>query len=289
VKSLGLSLSDQYWICPKDTGLRWENVNYFRNGFPEIMGDILLDRIRGDYADADLTSPDNTTNGNLRKRWIIQDGRRLLMKGSSGAFQQEPFNEVIASAICRRLGIPHADYTLTFDNGNPYSLCETFITPDTELIPARRVMLTGQPENAASSYDRLLERCETLGIPGVQAALGKMLFLDYVIANTDRHWNNFGFIRNAETLEWLGLAPVYDSGASLWHGIGFIGSPVKSKPFHKEHTEQIKLAGDLSWFDPAALDGLDEEIAGILSQSDIDEERRDTIANLVMNRAISLP
>ena len=31
-----------------------------------------------------------------------------------------------------------------------------------------------------------------------------MLVLDYIISNEDRHCNNFGFIRNAESLEWLG-------------------------------------------------------------------------------------
>ncbi len=34
-----------------------------------------------------------------------------------------------------------------------------------------------------------------------------MIVLDYLIANEDRHLNNFGVIRNAETLEWLGFAP----------------------------------------------------------------------------------
>ena len=42
-----------------------------------------------------------------------------------------------------------------------------------------------------------------------------MIVLDYVIANEDRHFNNFGVLRNAETLEWLGFAPIYDSGSSL--------------------------------------------------------------------------
>lgn len=42
-----------------------------------------------------------------------------------------------------------------------------------------------------------------------------MLVLDYIIANEDRHFNNFGALRNAETLEWLGMAPIYDSGSSL--------------------------------------------------------------------------
>ena len=43
-----------------------------------------------------------------------------------------------------------------------------------------------------------------------------MIVLDYLIVNEDRHQNNFGVVRNAETLEYLGAAPIYDSGTSLW-------------------------------------------------------------------------
>lgn len=39
-----------------------------------------------------------------------------------------------------------------------------------------------------------------------------MIVLDYLIVNEDRHQNNFGVVRNAETLEYLGAAPIYDSG-----------------------------------------------------------------------------
>jgi len=38
-------------------------------------------------------------------------------------------------------------------------------------------------------------------IPGASMAIDKMLVLDYIISNEDRHYNNFGFIRNADTLE----------------------------------------------------------------------------------------
>ena len=50
----------------------------------------------------------------------------------------------------------------------------------------------------------------------MQAALDRMLVLDYLIVNEDRHQNNFGVIRNADTLEYPGAAPIYDSGTSLW-------------------------------------------------------------------------
>jgi|GEM_PF-5755159 len=39
-----------------------------------------------------------------------------------------------------------------------------------------------------------------------------MIVFDYLILNEDRHFCNIGAIRNAITLEWLGIAPIFDSG-----------------------------------------------------------------------------
>lgn len=285
-KCYGLSLSDQYWVCPKDTGLKWEDINIFQNDFSKDIGEILFGHEPEDSANISLLSPNNTSDGVLRKKWIIADGKRFLMKGGSGVFHQQPFNEVIACSVMRRLGIPHILYTLTEEKGKHYSLCENFITPDTELVPARRVSDAFHQENHHSDYTHLLHCCETLGIPDVEGALGKMLLLDYIIANEDRHQNNFGFIRNAETLEWLGLAPVFDSGTSLWYNTPHVGEAVGCKPFYKDHGEQIKLVRDLSWFDPRTLDGLYDEIIDIFKPSDrMDAQRSRAIAERVMERA----
>ena len=56
-------------------------------------------------------------------------------------------------------------------------------------------------------------------IENIEKQLCQMLTVDCIIANSDRHFNNFGFIRNADTLEWEGLAPVYDTGTSLFHDV----------------------------------------------------------------------
>jgi hypothetical protein len=286
VKSYGLSLSDQYWIRPEESGLMWEDVNFFDNDFSGDMGEILFGHDPAGPAHISLMSPDNTSDGWLRKKWIIADGKRYLMKGSSGVYQQEPFNEVIAGAVMRRLGINHVEYTLTFSNDKPYSLCENFVTPETELIPVWRVKESFKKDNQHSEYRHLLHCCDKLGIPDVPAGLDRLLTLDYIIANEDRHYNNFGFIRNADTLEWLGLAPIYDSGTSLWYNTQRVGSRVESKPFYKDHIEQMKLVKDLSWFDYDALNGFVNECIEILTQSEtIDETRREAIAEAVMGRA----
>ena len=285
-KCYGLSLSDQYWISPKDSGLRWENINFFDNGFSKDMGEILFGREPGSSDLISLMSPDNTSDGWLRKKWVIKNGKRILMKGGSGDYQQEPYNEAIASEIMRRLGVDYVVYTLAADNGKPYSLCENFITPETELVPALRVIETQKKSNQDSSLAHLLRCCDALGIANAEPSIGKMLTVDYIIANEDRHYNNFGFIRDAESLRWLGLAPIYDSGTSLWYNTAHVGRPVESKPFKKTHDEQIKLVMDLRWFDFEAMAGIEESIREVLAKSDdIDDQRSAAIARLVFERA----
>ena len=77
--------------------------------------------------------------------------------------------------------------------------------------------------------------------------------LDYIIANEDRHLNNFGALRNAETLEWLGMAPIYDSGSSLGYDksvpLMMNAREVICKPFKKHHEELLKLVSDFGWID----------------------------------------
>ena len=210
----GLSLSDHYWIKPANSELTWHDVNFFENPFSEDVGDALFG-IPPKKEGFDFSSPDNTTDGFLKKRWKILDGKCYLIKAGSPPFLQQPFNEVIASKVAGWLGIPHIPYTLLWDDGVPYSVCEDFVTPDTELIPAWRVMQIQKKENQTSVYQHYRNCCEALGVPNVAHALDQMIVLDYLIANEDRHLNNFGLLRNPDTQEWLGPAPIYDSGSSL--------------------------------------------------------------------------
>ena len=285
IKCFGLSLSDQYWIRPENSGLSWNDINFFENDFSKDVGEMLFGKVPEDFESLNLCSPDNTSDGWLKKKWVIIDGKRMLMKGGSGFFQQEPLNETVACAIMKRLGIDHIPYTLTFEGDTPYSLCETFITPETELIPAWRIVEARKRDNKDNAFTHLLRCAEDLSIPNIESALEKMLVLDYIIANTDRHYNNFGFVRNAETLKWHGLAPIYDSGTSLWHDTHVGGSHCKSKPFRATHDEQIKLVRDFSWFDASALAGIGDECEKIFSQSKhIDKPRQAALARAIENR-----
>ena len=269
-KSLGLSLSDQYWIRPAGSGLLWEKVNFFQNPFSEDVGNILFGK--GEVSEAvSLMSPDNTSDGWLKKKWKIIEGKRCLIKGGSGAAWQEPYNEVLASRIMDRLRISHVSYALITEEDYPYSLCEDFITEDTELISAWHLLQTSKKPNHVSLYRHYLDCCNKFGIRGAEGAVNRMLVLDFIIANEDRHLNNFGAVRRADTLEFLGMAPIYDSGTSLWFDkplpMIHAKANVICKPFKNSHTEQIKLVMDFSWLDFSALKGIDEEFREIIGDS----------------------
>jgi len=289
LKCYGLSLSDHYWIRPAGSGLVWADINFFQNDFSRDVGEMLFGREPADKNNIDLVSPDNTSDGWLRKKWIVAGGKRMLVKGSSEPWKQEPFNEVIACAVMRRLGIVHVPYSLMFDDGEPYSLCENFLSIDTELVPAWKVMHSSVMNTGDSDFTHLLRCCDQLGMPDVRIDIDKMLVLDYIIANEDRHYTNFGFVRNAETLSWLGAAPLFDNGTSLWHNALIVGEPRKCQPFAKTHEEQIKHVSDFSWFNAGALKGLEQEISDIFSRSrTVDESRAKAVAEAVLNRAAAI-
>lgn len=274
VRCYGLSLSDQYWICPEGSGLTWDAVNFFDNGFSDDIGGVLFGADK--KADAlDFSSPDNTTDGNLKKRWKIMGGKRCLVKGGSNPFRQQPFNEVIAAGIMERLGIPYVPYEVIWNKGAPYSVCEDLVTRDTELVPAWRILKAQKKSNNVSVYQHFVNCCDRLGIQGAVPFLDRMIVLDYIIADEDRHFNNFGVLREAETLKWLGFAPIYDSGSSL----GYDKTPVQirtekdvvCKPFKNHHAEQLKLVSDFRWIDFKRLEDVDELIGSVLTAEGTEE------------------
>lgn len=295
LRCYGLSLSDQYWIKPEGSNLTWEDINFFDNPFSDDIGDVLFGAPKKGNT-LNFSSPDNTSDGFLKKRWKIIDGKRCLIKGGSNPFRQQPFNEVIATKIMERLGIPHVPYTLVWNNEAPYSVCEDFVDEHTELIPAWRVMMTQKKNNSTSVYQHFGKCCEELGAKDVIPFLDRMITLDYIIANEDRHFNNFGLLRNAETLEWIGMAPIYDSGSSL--GYDKLPGQMKSekdvgcKPFKNHHIEQLRLVTSFDWLDLSKLADVEAVIRETLSldtdETYIDEHRIDAIVNAVKRRLQNL-
>ncbi|MDR2006599.1 MAG: HipA domain-containing protein [Acidaminococcales bacterium] len=287
-KGFGLSLSDQYWIKPSEKDVKWKDINFFENDFSEDIGKIAFDENKDESCkNINLISPDNTSDGWLRKKWIIRNADRYLVKAGSDPFRQEPFNEVIAASIFGRLNIPAVQYRLYEVKGKTCSICKNFITSDTELVTAWQLYNISKQPNHKSLYEHLLGQTNAKGIGNARQFIDSMLAVDYLIANTDRHMGNFGFIRNVESLKFISPAPVYDSGTSLWHNKIEImpGQPPGCRPFRNDHERQIELVKDFGHIDLSKLKGIDEEAGEILKKNRyIDEKRRDRLCYALAHR-----
>lgn len=291
-KCFGLSLSDQYWVKPENVDVTWEDVNFFDHPFSEDVGNILFGN-KPVSSSFSMMSPDGSVNGWLKKKWKIIGGKRCLLKGGSN-FWSEPFGEVIAARIADRLEISHTAYWLGYEGKHhaPVSVCKDFITRDTELVEAGAIAGTLERQPEESKYAHFCRCCEALHIPDYERSLDEMLVLDYLIANQDRHMGNFGAVRNADTLEYLGMAPLFDCGTSLRYDTPDVyiepDINVESQPFCSFHDEQIRLVQHPERFDLSALQGIDMEINTLLAderaRAYISSNRAEKIVQVVMTR-----
>lgn len=216
-KAFGLSLSDQYWLKPYDTDIKYDDINFFDHDFDytEFMEASLSKNSKIITREEALMTPNNTTDGMLKKAWIIEDGVRYLLKGGYKNEALQPFNEVLASMICERLGFNHVAYTLDTYQDMVVSKCPCFITKDTEFITASQIRNDMERYDSTKDYEDYIKLLESHGIQDARIKMENMYILDFLMLNEDRHLNNFGIIRDVNTLEWLDVAPIFDNGQSL--------------------------------------------------------------------------
>ena len=215
MKSYALSLSDQYWIKPCNSNLKYKDINFFENDFG--YSDFLDITFNESYIKRkiNLMTPNNTTDGRLKKTWIIENNKRVLVKGGYKDNPNAPLNEYLASMICKHLGINHVDYGLDVINGKLVSKCENFIDSNTEFITAHSILKDELSGDYKENYERYIKILEANGINDARDNSEDMILLDYLIMNVDRHLNNFGIIRDVRDLKWISIAPIFDSGEAM--------------------------------------------------------------------------
>lgn len=114
-----------------------------------------------------------------------------------------------------------------------------------------------------------------------------MIVCDYIIVNKDRHFNNFGVIRNVETLEFIDVAPLLDNGCSLWFDENdlYICEFFLTKPIEEYEQIQLSLVKDYKWLDINKFDGYVEEVRQILQRNKLlTKERIDKICKEIQKR-----
>lgn len=208
----GLSLNDSYWVVPQGFTGTFAQYNLYENRFSEILSLVAYTGI-GQSDAAFTTSPELTTNGMLPKAWRFIEGKGIyLYKGGTfGAANtgNEPYSEFYASQVAQAMGLDAVAYELENWKGILASRCKLFTDIDTSYIPIGRIVREG-------GLKACLEYYRQLG-PEAYEQVRSMLVFDAVIYNEDRHFGNFGVLRDNHTGKVTGAAPVFDNGMSLFN------------------------------------------------------------------------
>ena len=230
VDNLALSLSDCYWIKPRGEDIKWKEVNLFTNDFVDTFGEITLNKDK--LLDLRKKTKFNcvASQGELQKKWCIDDaGRRYMIKGNYGESYQQSINELFATELHRKQNFNNfTEYTpalLTAEGGIEGLGCLSydFCSENLECISAWELLQSVKLKQNESYYYPLKMVCLNLGIKeeAFDAFMDYEIMTDYLISNTDRHMNNISIVRNPDTLEILGFAPIYDSGNSMFYNIPY--------------------------------------------------------------------
>lgn len=208
----GLSLNDSYWVVPRDFPGTFAQYNLYENRFSEILSLVAYTGI-GQSDAAFTTSPELTTNGMLPKAWrfIEGEGIYLYKGGTFGAANtgNEPYSEFYASQVAQAMGLNAVPYELENWKGILASRCRLFTDIDTSYIPIGRIVREGGLKACLDYYEKLG--------PETYEQVRSMLVFDAVIYNEDRHFGNFGVLRDNHSGAVIGAAPIFDNGLSLFN------------------------------------------------------------------------
>ena len=208
----GLSLNDSYWVVPQEFEGTFEEYNLYDNRFSEVLSLVAYTGV-GASNRAFTTSPELTTQGMLRKAWrfIEDDGIYLYKGGTEGAANtgKEPYSEYYAYQIAKAMGLNAVAYDLENWKGILASKCKLFTDIDTAFVSIGRIVKEGGIKACLDYYKSISDEA--------YEELCSMLVFDAVIYNEDRHFGNFGILRDNHTGKIIGPAPIFDNGLSLFN------------------------------------------------------------------------
>lgn len=187
--------------------------------------------------------------GNIEgKKVFIKTGTKLKNKFSI----LEPVSEVIASEIIRKFNIECAVNTLSkmklpnFDKEVLVNISEDFLKYNESLMSIRSILGNTSRENL---YDKVIGI-----IPSFKVDIDRMIVMDFLINNIDRHLRNFSVVNKDGNI--IKFAPLYDHGLCLYADIQDFELEQddketwemidECKPFCESHYKQLELIGDVN-------------------------------------------
>lgn len=183
------SLTDTFWIRDELHRKAWKDVSLYRRDFGTEDADMTL---TGDYP----------------KRWVRLNGNLYLIKRGSEIHGREVFAEFYASQIAEEICLHPVTYTLTDQSGYLSTSCEIFTSEDMGFS-----QMTYHVEDTKNITPA--EALVVIEKYGDGDDFRRMMVLDALTLNIDRHLGNFGLLIDNDTLKPLGMAPEFDNNRSM--------------------------------------------------------------------------
>lgn len=203
------SINDTFWVKNENEDISWNQVSFYRNEFNEVISRLAFEGVGLYGLKLSLTSPELSTDGSFRKCWTREDGEIFLYKrGSSGARNAglEPYCEILGAEIANRLIKNSVAYELVQLHGEIASKCKAFTSEEYGYVPIARYQVNhSSPADLMRFYEKM----------GSEDTFRRMVVLDALTFNVDRHAGNHGLLVNNETQEAVSMAPVFDMNMSM--------------------------------------------------------------------------
>ncbi|WP_461206324.1 HipA domain-containing protein [Clostridium sp. DL1XJH146] len=205
-----------------------------------------------DLRDLSLTS---TSKGMLYKCVGNIEGKKVFIK-TGAKFRNkfsilEPVSESIASEVINRFNVLCASNTISrrklpgFDKEAIVNISEDFLNDGESLLSIRRLLGSSSRENLYGTIISI--------IPLFKLDIDRMIVIDFLINNIDRHLRNFSVILKDGNI--VKFAPLYDHGLSMYADIQDSELEQDSietwemidecKPFCESHYKQLELIGNV--------------------------------------------
>lgn len=208
--SHALTLNDTFWVKEAERKQLWNEVSLYQNEFNEVIARIAFDG--GMYGEQfSSTSPEFGTDGTYAKCWIRnKNGIYMVKGGTSGARNAglEPYSEAYSSQLAKLLSRDSVDYKVIKHHGKVASECKLFTNEQEGFVPISSFFKKSKGiliEDMVEFYEKI----------GCGEDFRRMVVLDSVICNPDRHLGNHGVIINNETMEVKRMAPLFDHNLAL--------------------------------------------------------------------------
>ena len=198
----GATITDNYWIREIGSNLAYIDVKFSDDYFSNLALKGNYDSFNRAANSKRSKTPELTNVGSFEKCWKLRNGKWWMYKKAS---HDEMFSELFVYELGCALGMNMAIY----ERGEGYIKSLDFTDgASVNFEPASSFM--GDNED----YIDVVKALETI-CPDAIPDYIRMIFLDTICANPDRHTNNFGLLRDVKTGELIGFAPNYDNNMAL--------------------------------------------------------------------------